>query len=264
MTVVLREEPVRPLRAFATVPRSALVVLALSVVCAAAVIGIAAALLNSHVHRGAGLVLARIVPMPAATVDGEIVWYRDVAETAVMLEDTAGLAPEDAIVRAMELAMRQEIMERMAEELGVPVVDDDLAFAATLESAVLASDVYQAESRARLERLRLKLEEGLPFFDIAMQYSEGPSSSVGGDLGYIDPAALPEDLQSVASVIAPGVVEGPVETADAYWLCESQGEAEDEEGKRLVWLRVIEVKKDLLGDVVDREFATATIRQFLR
>lgn len=263
MTVVLREEPILPLQKF-MLPRRVLAVFVLGGLFLLLSTLIVASFLYFHVHHGFGLALAKVVPVPAAVIDGTVVWYRQVAITANELEDEAGLPSEEAMQRALLLEARERIMKRLADELGVAQSDDRLGFATALETAVLASDAHQADARAKVERLVVKMEQGLPFYDMAVQYSEGPSAETGGDLGFVDPETLPEDLRTAAKALSPGEVSGVVETAMSFWLVKSEEAQEPQEDERLVWLRVIEIKKDLLGAVVDREFAGAEIRQLMR
>lgn len=262
MTVVLREEPVLPIQKF-RFPRRVLAVLTVGIFFALAVGLLVVSFLFIHAHHGFWLSAARITPMPAALVDGRVVWYGDVAVTANALEDEAELSDEEAIQRALLLEARAVIAERLGDELGVERNDDRLIYATELEAAVLASDKYQSDARAKAERLLLKMEQGLPFYDLAVQYSEGASAAVGGDLGYVDPQSLPEYLRTAAITMTPGVVSGVIATDESFWLAEVQ-EGEQPEGSQLVWLRVIEVKKDLLGAVVDREFVAAEIKQLMR
>lgn len=262
MTVVLREEPLRPLAKF-VVPRSVMIVTALFSLLVALAVSVVGAYYYLHVHHGAGLTIAKVLPLPAVLVNGRVVWYVEVAETANALESEAQLNHAEAIERALLLEIREELMAQVAAELGVNVEADKLAFATALEAAVLASPEYQSGARARLERLQIKLDQGLPFYDLAVQYSEGASAAAGGDLGYVDPASLPEDLASTALTLSVGTISNIVATRASFWLAEAEDVIENDDGKS-VWLRVIEVKKDLLGVIIDDEYARANVRQLLR
>lgn len=263
MTVVLREEPILPLQKF-MLPRRVLAVIVLGTLFLLVSTSVVVSFLYFHAHHGFGLTLANVVPVPAAVIDGSVVWYRQVAVTANELESEAGLSPTEAMQRALLLEAHERITERLASDLGVARSKDRLAFMTALEAAVLASDVHQADARAKVERLVVKMDQGLPFYDMAVQYSEGPSAETGGDLGFVDPETLPEDLRTAAKALAPGEVSDVVATEKSFWLVKREEMQESDEGGRLMWLRVIEVKKDLLGAVVDREFAGAEIRQLMR
>lgn len=263
MTVVLREEPVIPKVQY-EFPRSVLIIGGFVIAVVVALFSCAFAFLYLHSHHGAGRVLANIVPMPAAIVDDRMVWYREISETANILEADAGLHENEAIDRALILAIRANVMETLAVDLSVEQVDDTLVFLRHLESAVLASDVYQSDARGRLERIVTKLAEGLPFYDVATQYSDHASSANAGDLGYIDSATLPPDIQAGLEQVMVGAVSDILETEKSFWLYLVEDRLVDEAGRTTTWLRVIEIKKDLLGTVVDAQLSQADVRVFLR
>jgi hypothetical protein len=217
-----------------------------------------------HVHRGLGYTLARILPVPAAIVDGHIVWYSEVVKTVRNLEDEALLTGDAAITRGMFLAERYTVTRRIGTELGVASKSDRLAYDIEVERRLLESTKYQAEARARIERIAAKLAQGIQFMDLATQYSEGASASVGGDLGYVDPLTLPPDLSSVAAAMLPGTVSTITETRMSFWLVQCNEVIENDDGTKVVWLRVIEIKKDLLGLIIDRIMLAADIKEFVR
>ncbi len=217
-----------------------------------------------HVHNGFGKTLAQIIPVPAAIVDGNVVWYGEVAKNATALEDDAGLSSVEAMHRGLLLAERYEVTRQIGSTVGVDENDDRLVYDRAVEEALLASDNYQGEARSRIERLQAKLTQGIQFRDLATQYSEGASASVGGDLGYVDPAALPPDLNSVVQAMLPGTVSAITETRTSFWLVQCNEVIENGDGTKKAWLRVIEIKKDLLGPIIDRAMLTANIREFVR
>lgn len=262
MTVVLREEPIFQKQKY-EFPRSVIFFGSLIVIVGIAVVGCAISFLYFHVHHGPGRLLASIVPIPTAVVDGRLVWYHQVAETANTLETEAGMSADEAIDRALIRAIRERIMEKIAESVSVPIVNDELVFAANLETAVLASSTYQSAARGRLERIVTKLGEGLPFYDLATQYSAHSSAASGGDLGYVDVSTLPVEVQSTVGNMAIGTTSDVIATEKSFWLYRVEDILEDEAGNVTTWLRVIEMKKDLLGTVVDAELARADVREFL-
>ncbi|HCC83309.1 TPA: hypothetical protein DEP96_00500 [Candidatus Uhrbacteria bacterium] len=224
-----------------------------------------------HVHRGFGGTLAQVIPVPAAIVDGHVVWYSEVVRNAGALEAEAGLTSDEAMHRGLWLAERYEVTRAIGSTLGVTANTDRLVYDTAVEQALLTSAKYQGEARSRIERLQAKLTQGVQFKDLATQYSEGASASVGGDLGYVDPADLPPDLSSVAAVMLPGTVSTITETRTSFWLMQcldviapSDSPIAGGESSTRVWLRVIEIKKDLLGPIIDRAMLTANIKEFGR
>ncbi len=244
------------------------------------VAGILVAFWYFHLHHGFSKTLAQLIPVPAAIVDGNVVWYGEVVKNATALEDDAGLASVEAMHRGLVLAERYAVTEKIGSILGVATNEDRLAYDMAVEQALLTSASYQGEARSRIERLQAKLTQGIQFRDLATQYSEGASANVGGDLGYVDPAALPPDLNSVVQAMLSGTVSTITETRTSFWLVQCNGVKAPSDSlparatvsapsagggsSQLVWLRVIEIKKDLLGPIIDRAMLTANIREFVR
>lgn len=248
-------------------------------------------------HHGVARFVARVVPVPAAIVNGHIVWYHEVVERANALEGVSRVLHDDAMARALLLAERSAIIEELAEELHVrtlPAAKEGLEgersayFAAlttqagwtqrdveryvvdvyardiAVEEAAFGAAPLQATARAKIESIQIKLQQGIGFADLATEYSEGDAALTAGDIGYVSPEDLPEELRTVAKTIAVDEVSDIVQTHRAFWLVKAEGVIEAEDGTRSVWLRVIEIKKDLLGDIVDERMKTARIREFLR
>lgn len=55
-----------------------------------------------------------------------------------------------------------------------------------------------------------QLKQGASFAAYARQYSEASTAAVGGDLGWVRPAQLPQELASVVTTLAPGQVSNPI------------------------------------------------------
>ena len=56
-------------------------------------------------------------------------------------------------------------------------------------------------ARARMESIQLKLQQGIAFADLAAEYGEGDAVLTDGDIGYVDPESLPEELRTVAKAL---------------------------------------------------------------
>ncbi len=263
MTVKLTAVPSEPWVTYKW-PRVVRWLAGILVVVAVLVAALLLAFWRGHIHHGFGKTLAQIFPVPAAAVDGKIVWYGEVVKNATALEDDAGLGSDEAIKRGLLLAERYAVTREIGSTLGVVKDNDRLAYDTAVEAALLQSDKYQGEARQRVERLAAKLTQGIQFKDLATQYSEGASASVGGDLGYVDPATLPPDLNSVVATMTAGMISSVVETRTSFWLVDCEDVIANDDGTKKVWLKVIEIKKDLLGPIVDRALAAADIKEFVR
>lgn len=67
-----------------------------------------------------------------------------------------------------------------------------------------------AEARANADRIIEQLRSGASFAAYARQFSEASTAAVGGDLGWIRPEQLPEELAAVVGQMPVGGVSNPV------------------------------------------------------
>lgn len=81
------------------------------------------------------------------------------------------------------------------------------------------SDAAKAAALAEAERLLEMLISGEDFSELATRFSHGPSSSMGGELGWVrqDGSFVPE-FEEAAFRLSPGRVSSPVETEFGYHL----------------------------------------------
>lgn len=240
---------------------------------------------------------AVVDPSTSLGTGSRIVWYREVVERANALEALSDVPVNESMARALMLAERSAIVDALADELHprtLPLAEGESEGERSADFAALttiagwtqrdaqryAVDVYardiaveeaafddaslQAMARARMESIQLKLQQGIAFADLAAEYGEGDAVLTDGDIGYVDPESLPEELRTVAKTIAVDEVSSIVQTHRAFWIVKAEDVIENDDGTRSVWLRVIEVKKDVLGDIVDERMKTVRVREFLR
>ncbi len=81
-----------------------------------------------------------------------------------------------------------------------------------------ASDEKKAEARKKIEDVQKKLEQGDDFSELAKEYSEGPSSKKGGDLGYFSHGQMVEKFDKAAFALEPGETSDIVETRFGYHI----------------------------------------------
>lgn len=293
MIVVPREEHVTRVSIVAS--RKTVVVALCFAVVGVCIVSVLTVFLGFGAHHGFARTVARIVPVPAAVVDGRVVWYHEVVERANALEIISGVPQTESMDRALLLAERYAMVRILAERFAVEeilpgdeiieanmdlraLVDDahwtskdrwryavePYMLAMVVERQALSDAELQATARARLESIELKYQQGIGFADLAGEYGEGDAVLTAGDIGYVTPESLPEELRTVAKSIAIDEVSAITQTQYAFWLVKAEDVIENEDGTRSVWLRVIEVKKDLLGDIVDEQLQRARIREFLQ
>ncbi|MCW5750926.1 MAG: peptidylprolyl isomerase [Alphaproteobacteria bacterium] len=96
----------------------------------------------------------------------------------------------------------------------------------------LAVDSVQQEEEIRRTAIRLaelvRAEQN--FSAIARQFSQGATASQGGDIGWVQPGVLAEEVDAVLPRLAPGQVSDPIRTTGGYYIIalrnrRSQGEA---------------------------------------
>lgn len=73
---------------------------------------------------------------------------------------------------------------------------------------------------ATCQRLKLEIESGGDFADVARRHSQCPSGASGGDLGSFRPGEMVREFDEVVFSAEPGKVHGPVRTQFGYHLIE--------------------------------------------
>jgi peptidyl-prolyl cis-trans isomerase SurA len=82
--------------------------------------------------------------------------------------------------------------------------------------------VSESEAKARIERIRDRLETGAKFEDQAKLNSEDASSAKGGDLGWISPGDTVPDFESAMAKLKIGELSGAVRTQFGWHLIQVQ------------------------------------------
>ncbi len=76
----------------------------------------------------------------------------------------------------------------------------------------------KATARQRIEEVREKIEAGDDFANLARTYSEGPSRTQGGDLGYFDRRKMVKPFSDAAFRLKPGETSPIVKTRFGYHI----------------------------------------------
>lgn len=76
----------------------------------------------------------------------------------------------------------------------------------------------EAEARARIDRVRDRLDTGAKFEDMARINSEDASSAKGGDLGWINPGDTVPEFEQAMAKLAVGEISRPVRTPFGWHL----------------------------------------------
>lgn len=81
-----------------------------------------------------------------------------------------------------------------------------------------ADETKKVEARKKIEAVQQKLKDGGDFAALAKEYSEGPSSTKGGDLGYFRRGQMVKPFEEAALALKPNEVSDIVETRFGYHL----------------------------------------------
>jgi len=81
-----------------------------------------------------------------------------------------------------------------------------------------ADDAKKTAARKKIEEVQQKLKDGGDFAVLAKEYSEGPSSTKGGDLGYFRRGQMVPPFEEAAQALKPNEVSDVVETRFGYHL----------------------------------------------
>jgi peptidyl-prolyl cis-trans isomerase C len=81
-----------------------------------------------------------------------------------------------------------------------------------------ATDEQKAEARKKIETVQGKLKKGDDFAAVAKEYSEGPSNSRGGDLGFFQRGQMVKPFEDAAFTMEADQVSEVVETQFGYHI----------------------------------------------
>ena len=81
-----------------------------------------------------------------------------------------------------------------------------------------ATEEQKQEVRKKAEEILEKVHQGKDFAAMAEKYSEGPTSSKGGDLGYFSAGQLVKPFEDAVMAMKKGEVTGPVQTQFGYHI----------------------------------------------
>ncbi|MEI6986541.1 MAG: peptidylprolyl isomerase [Rhodospirillaceae bacterium] len=74
------------------------------------------------------------------------------------------------------------------------------------------------EVRRAAERLIDQIRAGTPFSSVARQFSQAAGAGNGGDLGWVQPGQLPDDIDFVVTGLRPGTMSQPTRGANGYHI----------------------------------------------
>jgi peptidyl-prolyl cis-trans isomerase C len=81
-----------------------------------------------------------------------------------------------------------------------------------------AAEAQKAEARKKIETVQEKVKAGGDFAELAKEYSEGPSNTRGGDLGYFRRGQMVKPFEDAAFTMKPNEVSDIIETRFGYHI----------------------------------------------
>jgi len=123
-------------------------------------------------------------------IEGEIAWGRLQQKR---IESTVSVGDDEV----------QAILDRMNAAKGT-----DEYRVGEIYLAAPAGDIAQVTATAN--QIIQQLQNGASFAAYARQYSEASTAAVGGDLGWVRPAQLPQAIASVVQSLRPGQISTPI------------------------------------------------------
>jgi peptidyl-prolyl cis-trans isomerase SurA len=76
----------------------------------------------------------------------------------------------------------------------------------------------EQEVSATARRLTQQLRNGAEFSSLARQFSQAATAAVGGDLGWLTPGSLPDQVANTLDEMQPGQIAGPIRTFGGYYI----------------------------------------------
>ncbi len=85
----------------------------------------------------------------------------------------------------------------------------------------------EEEAKTKIEFLQKRLKDGADFMTLATEYSEDPSASKGGDLGWFGRGVMVKDFEEALSKLSPGQVSGVVHSVFGDHIIRLEGRQDE-------------------------------------
>jgi peptidyl-prolyl cis-trans isomerase SurA len=131
--------------------------------------------------------------------------------------------------RQIEAEIASSRLQRAKIESSVSVGDDEVKAVLDKLNASKGTEEYrvgeiflsatpdtQSQVIANANKILDQLKAGGSFVGYARQYSEASTAAVGGDLGWVRPAQLPEPIAAALRQMGPGTVSNPIQVPGGF------------------------------------------------
>lgn len=123
-------------------------------------------------------------------IEGEIAWQRLLQST---IESTVSVGDDEV----------KAVIDKMNASKGTQEYHVGEIF-------LSANQATEAQAMANANQILEQLRAGASFQGYARQYSEASTAAVGGDLGWVRPEMLPDQLATALRQMEPGMVSNPI------------------------------------------------------
>lgn len=130
-------------------------------------------------------------------------------------------------------------------------------------TAILAADDVSAVRQRAEEALAAVQNGDRSFEDVAKEYSEDTTASLGGDLGYFGRGQMVQAFEDAAFALNAGEVSGIVESEFGFHIIKVEEKITDESKGEQVHARHILLKRPTVDALIAEEMKNATVRVFL-
>jgi peptidyl-prolyl cis-trans isomerase C len=120
-----------------------------------------------------------------------------------------------------------------------------------------ADETQKAVARKKIEEIQQKLKNGGDFAALAKEFSQCPSSSKGGDLGYFHRGQMVAPFEEAAFTLKPGEISDIVETQFGYHIIKVVDKQEAQ-------VKPFEDVKDRLAQYLKQEKAQNEVKLYLQ
>ena len=142
-------------------------------------------------------------------------WLKEVgaSERTIRRQIEADMAWNRLLRRRVNINVGEAEVKAMIERMKAAKGSDEYH---VYEIYMNATPDRAQEVHASMQKMIQQMREGAPFDYLAKTYSEASTKAVGGDLGWIRPAMLPDALAKAAQEMQPGQVAGPIQLPTGF------------------------------------------------